>query len=67
MILAGWAFLAGLVCAAPLMYEAARRTVRGEPERRVLPLILLGFSVHFWTSALVILWRANAGGEIADY
>lgn len=67
MIIAGWGFLTGLIAATPVMFRVARRLIRAPPDAATFGLIVLSFAIHFWASAIVVLWRANAGGEIAEF
>jgi outer membrane protein assembly factor BamB len=59
---AAWFFLPTFLAAWPLAVPAARRILRPEATLRGdLLWLTASFSLYFWLTSILMLWRANAG------
>jgi hypothetical protein len=59
---AAWYFLPTFLAAWPLAVPAARRVLRPASFWGDMLWLLAAFSLYFWTSAALMLWRTAAGG-----
>src|SRR5258708_30202322 len=56
-LVAGLSYLAGLLLTLPLAVWTVHRTLRGGDKLFSVGLVLFAFSVFFWGSAAVLLWK----------
>lgn len=65
-IIAGWGFLAGFIAAAPQIYWLARKIFKEEDHIAQYLHLFLAFTVYFWVSALVIIYKTWKGIELLE-
>lgn len=58
-LLGGWGFLTGFLPAVPLIRLAAKRLSSSQYDWKSLACVLLGFSIYFWCSAVILVWKAG--------
>lgn len=58
-LLGGWGFLTGFLPAVAIMQPAARRIAEGKETAKAFILLLASFTVYFWSSAAILVWKAG--------
>ncbi len=56
---AGQGFVIGLIAAVPLTYAAVKAMLARDKMGKAIALGFISFSVYFWISALIILWKTS--------
>ena len=58
-LLGGWGFLTGFLPAVPLLRIASSRMTSAKHDFVTMGIVLSAFTVYFWFSAIILIWKAG--------